>query len=192
MVIFDSQTMKRFQIFFDLLLKWNQTINLISREESLDEIWKRHFLNCYSLCAFIQQDDIVIDLGSGGGFPSLVVAIGSQCSVYCVESDFKKCQFLQTVSRETSASATIIHQNINALNPIKSATIVTSRALATLQKLFEWVYSLYPQGIRCLFLKGASIYQEIKQAKMQWSFQYELHANGDQGFIVDVSNIKPR
>lgn len=167
------ETLERLRVYVDLLAKWNSRINLVA-PSTIEQAWSRHIEDSLQLS---QASDAQTwcDLGSGGGFPGLVVAIahtGPGFRMTLIESDHRKCAFLRTVIRETEAPATVLTNRIE-LAPPQSAEVVTARALAPLDQLLGFVERhLRPDG-EALFLKGASWRQEVETAEKNWRFTYE-------------------
>ena len=148
-----------------LLRKWQRTINLVSAS-TLDDLWVRHFADSAQLMGLAPGAHRWIDLGSGGGFPGMVIAIllkGSPgASVELVESDSLKAAFLRTVSRETGSPAIIHTGRIEAVLPTLSVPdVISARALAPLPKLLEWTGEKITKGATALFLKGQDVDAEL-------------------------------
>ncbi|WP_294622435.1 16S rRNA (guanine(527)-N(7))-methyltransferase RsmG [uncultured Roseovarius sp.] len=172
------ETLDRLECFADLLRKWNPRINLVSKN-TLDDLWTRHIIDSMQIRELAPDDiDHWVDLGSGGGFPGLVIAIlaletESPKRVTLVESDVRKCAFLRTVLRETGANATVLNQRIEEI-PGLHANVLSARALADLPKLLAFtIQHLAKDGV-ALFPKGASWQKEVEDAQSQWKFDYQV------------------
>ncbi len=180
----------------DLLKKWNSTINLVGRA-SVEEVWARHILDSAQMWALRPQNlKTWVDLGSGGGFPALVLAIlakkeAPDVSFHMIESDARKCAYLRNVSRETSLNASIHTIRIEDIEPIK-AEVVSARALAPVETLLGYSRHFLSDGAYCLFLKGKSCAREVELARESWCFQSEkIKSRSDEmGSILKVWNIK--
>lgn len=161
--------------YAQILKKWNGRINLISRS-TLPKLWERHILDSAQLWHVSKQTGHWVDLGSGGGFPGLVVAIlakrSTELTVTLVESDQRKAAFLRTVVRELRLAATIISTRIEALDGLE-ADILSARALAPLNVLLGFTSKHRRKNGEALFPKGASVDTEIKQALEHWQFDCE-------------------
>lgn len=172
------ETLERLESFANLLRKWNPRINLVSRK-TLDDLWARHIIDSMQVYDLAPEDsDHWVDLGSGGGFPGLVVAIlavdvGSPQRVTLVESDARKCAFLRTVLRETGAKATVLNKRIEEL-PGLNANVLSARALADLPKLLAFTAQHLAKDGVALFPKGASWQKELEDAQSQWKFEYQI------------------
>ena len=171
------ETLEWLEKYAELLLKWNPAINLVSKS-TLKDLWSRHMLDSAQIFSLAPKTATRwVDLGSGGGFPGLVVAAMAKESrpdlrVMLVESDQRKAAFLRTVSRELSLDTQILSQRIEDLTEI-SADVVSARALAGLPRLLSWSETLLRPGGVCLFPKGATVENEIQEALASWSFVAE-------------------
>ncbi len=166
--------MARLATYAALLRKWNTAINLVSGD-SLVDLWRRHFLDSAQLAELIPADRpiTILDMGSGAGFPGLVLAIlgleqGRQWSVHLAESDSRKATFLSAVARETAAPVQVHNERLEDLGPL-SADVVTARALAPLDKLVDYAAPFLPPDGQCLFLKGLAAEDELTAAGKTWT-----------------------
>lgn len=165
---------QRLFVYKELLLKWQKSINLIS-PQTIDDIENRHFVDSQQIIEYIPNSvKTCSDIGSGAGFPGLVCAIlRPDIHFHLIESDARKCAFLQTVSRETNCSNVTIHTKRleDCLGEI-SPDLITSRALAPMQKLVGWWQDFAPKS-DCLFLKGENWQAELNDAQEKYSFDYQ-------------------
>ncbi|MBC7164172.1 MAG: 16S rRNA (guanine(527)-N(7))-methyltransferase RsmG [Roseovarius sp.] len=172
------ETAGRLDIYRALLEKWNPRINLVSRA-SLSEGRVRHFADSAQLYGLVPHPVAHwADLGSGGGFPGLVMAIlaretGSPARVTLVESDARKGAFLDTVIRETGANATVITGRIETIPPL-DADVVSARALADLTTLLGFAARHMRPGGHALFPKGATWHEEMAAAQSAWQFTVDV------------------
>lgn len=171
------ETSERLDTFVALVNKWNPAINLVSRR-SLPNLWERHILDSVQVFAAAPKTfDHWVDIGSGGGFPGVIIAIlaterAPNARITLIESDSRKATFLRTALRETGCVGTVINQRIEQADP-QRADIVSARALADLSDLLGYAQRhLDPTGL-AIFPKGATWKQEIATAKTQWNFAYE-------------------
>ncbi len=156
---------RRLIIYQDLLLRWQGMLNLVSAA-TLPQLWTRHIADSAQLRDIAPAALRWADLGSGGGFPGLVLAIlladKRDAQVHLIERDKRKAAFLQTVSRETGARAVVhaasVEETLPALDPVD---VVTSRATAALDQLLRWSLPALQQGATGLFLKGRTAGAEI-------------------------------
>ena len=154
------ETIEKFQLYLTLLEKWQRRINLVSKS-TLADAWQRHILDSGQLAAYYPpQTRQILDVGSGAGFPGLVLAIMGGVTVDLVESDQRKVVFLSTVIRELGLPAKVHNQRIEAM-PNLCPDVITARALAPVPKLLNLIETqLHSDGV-CLFLKGASVEDEL-------------------------------
>lgn len=167
------ETEERLRHYQALLLKWQEKINLIS-PATIKDSWGRHFEDSLQLLPLIpEQSKALYDLGCGAGFPGLVLAISRpDLSVTLVESDAKKCAFLQTVSRETGIAVSIKNQRIEGVAAgLPAPDIITARALASLSELFKYVLPWAKPGQNLIFPKGEQWRSEVDAARSAgWDF----------------------
>lgn len=165
------------QRYAALVEKWTPRINLISAN-SLDQLWKRHFLDSAQLWVLGKQGGRWVDLGSGGGFPGLVIAIlgraSPKFSMTLVEADQRKATFLRTVLRELDLPASVVVKRIEDAEPLGAETL-TARALAPLVDLLGFADRHLAPGGTALFPKGEKAEAEITEALERWRFRCEKH-----------------
>lgn len=167
------ETLEKFQIYNKLLHKWQRAINLVSRQ-SLEDSGRRHFLDSAQLFPLVPgHARSLLDIGSGAGFPGMVLAIMGVSNVELVESDQRKCLFLREVSRETSTAVTITNARIEKLTP-KTFDVVTSRACASLDVLLSYAKPYLGPSTVCLFPKGQTVEEELTTAQKRWNMRYTL------------------
>lgn len=156
---------ERLTIYAELLRKWQTVENLVA-PASLDHVWTRHFADSAQILDIVPQASHWADLGSGAGFPGMVLAIfladRAGSVVHLIESNHRKCAFLRQVSRETSAPAIIHHGRIETIVPaLDQIEVVTARALAPLQILLDYAGPLLKKGAIGVFLKGQTVEAEL-------------------------------
>ncbi|MGI9503893.1 MAG: 16S rRNA (guanine(527)-N(7))-methyltransferase RsmG [Geminicoccaceae bacterium] len=167
------ETLNRLETYLSLITHWQNAINLVG-PKTLADPWRRHFLDSAQLIDHISLNtDPVYDLGSGAGLPGIVLAILGKSNIHLVESDQRKAQFLNEVSRVLGLDATIHTQRIETL-PKNCATIVTARALAPLPRLIKLAFPLLRTNSHCLFLKGQSVSDELTEACKCWRMTIDL------------------
>jgi 16S rRNA (guanine527-N7)-methyltransferase len=190
------ETIERLEIYEALLLKWQKIKNLVA-PSTLDQIWSRHFADSAQLVALAPEARKWVDLGSGGGFPGLVVAIQligqPGAEVHLVESDNRKCAFLREVARAVEAPAIVHHMRVEACyDEVGKVDIVTARALAPLQILLDLSTPFIKNGAKCLFLKGQDVDAELTATTTYSRVEIQLiESKTDRsGRIVVVNSAK--
>ena len=158
------ETLASLSAYVALLEKWQRRINLVS-SATLPDIWHRHILDSAQLLPHLplvpaRRRLKILDIGSGAGFPGLVLAILGVGDVQLVESNQRKAVFLQTVIRELGISARVSNQRIETL-PACQPDVITARGLASLPKLMSLIKLHLHGGLTCLFLKGVSVDEEL-------------------------------
>lgn len=166
------ETIERLEVFEALLRRWQKTINLVSAS-ALDDVWRRHFLDSGQLCRLMPGVKAVVDIGSGAGFPGLVVAIISGVRVTLVEADNRKAAFLREASRETGADTEVVAGRAETA-PATPAEAVTARAVAPLTRLLPLAEPWLQPGGRCYFLKGGAVEDELTDASRIWDIEYDM------------------
>ncbi len=184
------ETLDRLAIFAELLDRWNRRINLISPAD-IEMVWQRHILDSLQLVALIASaTHRGIDLGSGAGFPGLVLAIALNMPFDLIESDRRKAVFLAEAARETRAPVTIHVARIErcCLSP---AMVITSRALAPLPRLLTLASPLLAPGGYCLFHKGQNAALELQALAPSWTAKVERYTSlvDPHGVVLRISEV---
>ncbi len=166
--------------YAELVGRWTQKINLISKA-SLQDIWQRHIWDSAQIYDLGEPEGTWLDIGSGGGFPGIVVAIMAKRDnparkVVLVECDQRKAAFLRTVIRELQLNASVEATRIEALDPA-GATVVSARALASLSQLLGFADRHLQKGGSAIFMKGAQWQNELSEAQSAWSFDHQAHTS---------------
>lgn len=161
------ETLERLEAYAELLRRWAGRVNLVGRN-TLDDLWRRHFLDSAQLRLIAQEPaETIADLGSGAGFPGLVLAILGLGSVDLIEADRRKCAFLREAIRVTGAPATV-HEGRAEAMAARAYDIVTARACAPLGRLLALAERFIGPRTHCLFLKGERAEEEIAAAREAW------------------------
>jgi 16S rRNA (guanine527-N7)-methyltransferase len=190
------ETMDRLSLYESLLRKWQKRINLVSNS-TLEELWQRHILDSAQLAGLAPEGALRwADLGSGGGFPGLVIAILLRerpgLEMHLVESDQRKCIFMREVIRETGAPATVYNERIEAFASGAGVfDVVSARALAPLPRLLDWAAPLFGPETLGLFLKGQGLQDELTQARKHWIFEadYSPSQSDPSGAVLSVRGL---
>ena len=183
------ETLCQFEAYLTLLEKWQRRINLIANS-SMADVWRRHILDSAQLFRFCPPNTKkILDVGSGAGFPGLVLAIMGDFQVDLVESDQRKAIFLSTVIRSLGLSAKVHNQRVESL-PTLRPDVVTARALAPVSKLMKLIENQISADTVCLFLKGASVEDELTDFKSYSTMVSVNHPSlsGPNGVVLELKH----
>ena len=172
------ETFERLEIYHNLLLKWSKIKNLVA-PNTLQQVWSRHFADSLQLRPLMQEALSIVDLGSGAGFPGLILAIEMRSRkgaiIHLIESDNRKCAFLREVIRETDAPAIVHCGRIEEVaTTLPTPDLVTARALASLDKLISLSAPLISAGATGVFLKGQGFQSELTVARSTCTFDFDV------------------
>jgi 16S rRNA (guanine527-N7)-methyltransferase len=192
------ETEARLDAYVDLLLQWQAKTNLVA-SSTLPNLWTRHISDSLQLLALAPDAKTWVDLGSGGGFPGVVLACAMVDTpgvmVHLVERNARKAAFLREALRITGAAGTVhladIGDSVDSLpSPVDC---VTARAVAPLHQLVGFAEPLVGKGAKALFLKGQDVEAELTEATKYWKLTPRLHASlTGQGWIVELDRIERR
>lgn len=171
------ETLAALRSFEALVQRWNPAINLVSKS-TLPHLWSRHIVDSaqiFSLCPAGAKS--WVDLGSGGGFPGLVVAILAKelkpdLRVTLVESDLRKATFLRQAAQVLDLAVTVLSQRIESLEPLR-ADVLSARALASLADLLSFADRHLAASGTAIFPKGARFSDEVAEARKSWAFDID-------------------
>lgn len=175
------ETLDRLKLHAELLGEWQPAINLVA-PSTLPELWHRHMADSAQLVEEVPfEARTLIDLGSGAGFPGLVLAImladRPRLKVTLIESDQRKSAFLREVARQTAIPVDILSTRIETAetqSKVGTGDVVTARALAPLERLLGWCRPYWAPGTVGLFLKGRDVQAELNEAGTRWLFDVAL------------------
>jgi len=191
------ETLADFERWEGLLRKWNKKINLVS-DDALNAFWQRHALDSWQLATHLPKTKpSFLDLGSGAGFPGVAIAIYlKSCEmgdVTLVESAGKKANFLRTVIRELSLSASVWSGRAEDMEP-QAYDVITARAFAPLPRLLDHVQPFWGAETVGLFLKGRGVEKELTEARKYWTFDVESFASRSDptGTVLRITNLARR
>lgn len=193
------ETIRKLEDFVALLTQWNQKMNLISKN-SLPEVWTRHVLDSIQLSPyFSEKDKLIVDIGSGSGFPGIVSAIvlqekNPEAKVVLVESITKKTLYLNSVCADLGLKNVSVVNDRVENTVFKDADIITARAVASLDILLKYAAKIGGKQTKLLLLKGKSYISEENQAKEHWNYDCEVIKNKycDDGVILKITNIRKK
>ena len=181
----------KMEAYAALLVEWNAKFNLVA-SSTLPHLWERHFLDSAQLFPLLPNGTRrLVDLGSGAGFPGLVLAILGVPDVHLIESTGKKVTFLRTVAAELGLSVTVHQSRIEAVRELQ-ADVVTARALTSLPELLSLAKPFMKKESVALFLKGEKADGELTQARKYWTFTCDRiqSQTSPSGVVLQISALK--
>lgn len=190
------ETLDKLTLYADELAKWQRAKNLVANS-TIDDRWRRHLLDSAQLDGLIRQyfDTPVkmLDIGSGAGFPGLVLSIMGLGPVELIESNGRKCVFMNQIARQTGAAATAINERVEKLAP-RPVDVVTSRACAKVEQLLVWAGPFLSPATEMWLLKGEGVEEELTQALASWNMEIERFKSqsSEEGVILRISAIKKK
>ena len=194
------ETTKRIDHFIGLLYDWQSKINLISAPQNISMVdfeamvWQRHVLDSLQLISYMDKKTDVIDIGSGGGFPGLILSMVMDSHIFLVESDKRKCEFLKEAARQIDSHAVIINRRMEELvaDEFSNHITITSRACASVLNLIELTKSFHSTA-RFLLLKGEKAKAELGEAAGRWQMQVTCYPSitNDHAHIISITGIEP-
>ena len=190
------ETIDELKKYEALVLEWNSKFNLISKS-SVQYIWNRHILDSLQLCQFIKNTDkVMFDFGSGAGFPAIVLSIVSKqlfpdLKIYLVESISKKAMFLNVVKDSLKLNIEVINDRIENIKT-KNVDLISSRAMASLDKLMDYSKPFCGKNTRLVFPKGEKYQEEIGISQKKWLFDIDIiqSITDDSGKILYIKNLR--
>lgn len=188
------ETLRRLRAYADVLDTWRKTINLVSAC-SFEDLWRRHMLDSAQLLAYLSTAATrVADIGSGAGFPGLVLAILGVSEVHLIESDARKCAFLAEAARAADLRVgvnPIIHRIRVENMPNLRFDVVTARACAPLPRLLGLVQPLMRADTVCLFLRGRTVEEELSKAEKTWRMTVDRFPSSSDpsGMVLRIRKV---
>jgi 16S rRNA (guanine527-N7)-methyltransferase len=188
------ETLAHLKAYGGLLKDWNSRHNLVSAA-SLNDLWRRHFWDSAQLALLIPGNaETLVDMGSGAGFPGLVLAeiLRGRVSVTLYEATAKKCAFLAVVAERLRLPVTIRNARMEEVPP-QPFDVVTARACAPLPKLLDYAQKFTAPNSVCLFLKGQNLGLELTEAHKSWKMKIRQIASQthSSGTILEVTELAP-
>jgi 16S rRNA (guanine527-N7)-methyltransferase len=186
------ETLDRLKRYAELLADWNTRHNLVS-DRSLAEVWKRHFWDSAQIADLVPaRAKTVVDLGSGAGFPGLVLAmLRPELRITLIEATRKKYDFLKVVAAELGLEADIRNERIEEVTP-QTFDVITARACAPLSQLLSYAQRFWARGSVALFHKGQNLASELTEAHKSWRIQVEQHSSRSDpsGIILEIRELQ--
>ena len=181
--------------YLALLERWQNAVNLVSKS-TLPDAWQRHIVDSAQLFPLLPAGTkTLVDMGSGAGFPGLVLAVLTQAqmnpppTVTLIESDTKKCLFLKEVARQIHVPVTILNQRLETCEQ-RPSDVITARALASLDQLLGWAKPFLTPISTCLFLKGEEVDTEIASIEHKAVIKKIHSLTHPRGCILKITEVK--
>lgn len=185
------ETLAKFAVYESLLKARQPTKNLVG-PATLDHVWQRHFWDSAQLAPLLpERDASIADLGSGAGFPGMVLALLGYSRVTLFESNGRKCAFLREVAGATDTAVTIRQARVED-RPRPVADITVARACAPLVRLLGYAAPLLRRHGRAVFHKGARAEDELTQARKAWTMRCERHPSRSDpaGVLLEIKGLR--
>ncbi len=190
------ETLNKFELYVETLKIWQKKINLVSAT-TINDIWQRHIYDSWQLLPLINKKvsretfsrQIIADIGSGAGFPGMVLAILGIGDIHLIEQDQKKAAFLREINRLTGANATIYAANVS--HETLQADIITCRAFASVIDILTLTKHMRHYKTRYVLLKSQNVEEELRQASISCNFDYNLlpSLTSATGLLVELTNV---
>jgi 16S rRNA (guanine527-N7)-methyltransferase len=188
------ETLNSLMRYAAMLSEWQTRINLVG-PSTLPDVWRRHFLDSAQLAALADsfESTVWLDMGSGAGFPGVILALLGARDVHLVESVTKKARFLEAVVEALGLSSRSWVHNLRIETlQIEPVDVITARACASVSQLFDWGHRFAAQETRWILPKGQDVTRELDEAAKRWRFDLRLHPSRSdpRGQIVDAWHVE--
>jgi len=193
------ETITSLKIYEDMLIKANKTLNLVGNS-TIQEIWTRHFLDSVQLIDFIDKNDkTLVDLGSGAGFPGLVLAITSKdrkipLKIKLVEKSAKKVKFLKDLINELCLDVDVINQNVFASPKKLLEDVFVARAFKPLKIILQLMHNKAENWKKIFIFLGKTGKNELLQASKIWDIKYKqrVSVTSNDSFVIEINRLKKK
>jgi len=193
------ETIDSLKIYEDFLLKSNKNLNLIGKS-TLNEIWTRHFLDSFQVIDFIDKNDkTLIDMGSGAGFPGVILAIGAKdrnipLKIQLIDKSPRKVNFLRELIKKLSLDVDIICENIFSEQIIISQDVIVARAFKPLGIILELIHSKAKNWKKIFVFLGKTGKNELVHASKCWDIKYKqsVSVTNSDSFVLEINGIKKK
>jgi len=183
----------------DLLIKANRGFNLIGKS-TINQIWKRHFLDSYQAIDFIDKNDSsLVDLGSGAGFPGLVLALASQdrkipLKIKLIEKSSKKAKFLKEIINELHLNVDVFHKNILEPQIKLMEDVFVARAFQPLKIIFQLIHKKAENWKKIIIFLGKTGHDELLQASKDWDIGYKqrVSVTNRDSILIEINKLKKK
>ena len=193
------ETISSLKIYEDFLIKSNKNLNLIGKS-TLNEIWTRHFLDSFQLIDFIDKNDkTLIDMGSGAGFPGVILAIGAKdrnisLKIQLIDKSPRKVNFLRELIKKLSLDVDVICENILSEQKIISQDVIVARAFKPLGIILELIHSKAKNWKKIFVFLGKTGKNELVHASKCWDIKYKqsVSVTNSDSFVLEINGIKKK
>jgi len=185
-----EKSKQKLENFVEILLEWQKKINLISNS-TIKDVWDRHILDSLQLYSLLPGSaSSLMDVGTGGGFPGMVLAIANSCcfnklnKIVLVESQLKKCLFLEEVSKKLSIPVIIRNKRVEEIEEV--VDVITSRGVTSCSDLLKKTIGCRSKETVCLFLKGENVDDELKEIRPFYYIEKIKSQTKEGSFIIRI------
>ena len=193
------ETIRSLEKYEKLLIKFNKKLNLVGKS-TINEIWHRHFLDSFQLIDFIDRNDkMLVDLGSGAGFPGIVLSIIAEerkipLKIKLIEKSPKKINFLKEIISQLKLNADVINKNVFDKEFKFINDVFAARAFKPLPKILELIHSKAKNFKKIIIFLGKSGNKELLQASKKWDIQYkqQMSITSNDSFIIEINKLKKK
>ena len=193
------ETIRSLNIYEEMLINANKGLNLIGKS-TIDQIWIRHFLDSFQVIDFIDKNDMsIIDLGSGAGFPGLILAIGAKdkkmpLKIKLIEKSPKKTKFLEAIKKKLNLNVEVINQNVFEMKNKFAADVFVARAFKPLGIIFELIHNNAKNWKKILIFLGKTGKSELIEASKFWDIEYKqrVSVTNDDSLIIKLTRLKKK
>ena len=193
------ETILSLKKYEDLLVKENNNLNLIGKS-TINKIWTRHFLDSFQVIDFIDRNDnVLLDLGSGAGFPGLVLGIAAKenkipLKIKIVEKSPKKIMFLKKVSKKLNLNVEFIARNILTEPVTLDADVIVARAFKPLQVILKLIHSTAKNWRKTFIFQGKTGASELLQASKSWDIKYKqrVSVTKHDSCVLEINNLEKK
>tara|TARA_B100000686_G_C16403162_1_gene768347 strand:- start:114 stop:749 length:636 start_codon:yes stop_codon:yes gene_type:complete len=193
------ETISSLKIYEDFLIKSNKNLNLIGKS-TLNEIWTRHFLDSFQLIDFIDKNDkTLIDMGSGAGFPGVILAIGAKdrnisLKIQLIDKSPRKVNFLRELIKKLSLDVDVICENILSEQKIISQDVIVARAFKPLGIILELIHSKAKNWKKIFVFLGKTGKKELVHASKYWDIKYKqsVSVTNSDSLVLEINGIKKK
>ena len=193
------ETIRSLIQYENLLFKANKNLNLVGKS-TIDNVWIRHFLDSVQVIDFIDNNRYsLIDIGSGAGFPGLVLAIASKdrkmsLKIKLIEKSLKKTLFLNEVIDQLKLDAQVINLNVFEKNYSLDSEVITARAFKPLEKILELIHNKAKNWKKIFVFLGKTGRNELVHASKSWDIEYKqrVSVTSDDSIVIEIKKLKKR